>query len=202
VHRLRLSLALLAFLAAAPTALHASAFLFTIATASGPGTDPATTFVASGTLDGPTDPANATAFYIDTITGNANGFAFLGIESPGLGSIGHPVTSKGFTFDNVLYTAPGVPHADSLGFLVDLSSPIGVSLAHVYSVPITAANPGGYEVDVVDPHDPGAITPFSIVTFTVTGSPTTGAVPEPSALALLGTGLVGLTGMVRRRFNR
>ncbi|HTD97191.1 MAG TPA: PEP-CTERM sorting domain-containing protein [Edaphobacter sp.] len=189
-----LSLVLFATLAAAPAALHADTYSFSISTAAA-NNDPASSFVATGTLTGPVDPFNSTAFDITSITGSANGYDFLGVVAPGTTNSQTTAMSNGFTFDNVLFTTPGAPHTDEFGFLLNLNSPIGTSLAHVYYTGVTAANPGGYEVDVVDPTEPGAVTPFSIDSFTITPS----AVPEPSAFLLLGTGLLGVGGLIRHR---
>lgn len=196
-----LSFVALALVVAAPLKLHASAFSFTIATSDAPGADPATVFTASGTLTGNPDPFVANAFDITSITGSGNGFTFNSIVDAGIPNSGNPITDMGFTFNNVLYI--NSPHVDSLGFLITLGSPIGTSLAHVFFSGVTPSNPGGYEVDVVDPHDPGAITPFAIATFAVaplSGPPS--AIPEPSTLAFFGTGIVGLASLARRRLAR
>ena len=178
------SLVVLAALAA-PCALHADTYTYTITTANTSST-PGSTFTSSGTIAGPADPYVAGAFDINTITGAASNYTFSGIVNAGTNSQ-TPATMDGFTFDNVLYTGGG-NLVDSDGFLLYLTSPAGQSLAHVYYN-------AGYEVDVVDPSDPGDVTPFAITSFEVSPS----AVPEPGTLALLSTGLLGAATLMRRR---
>ena len=196
-HLARLALAL--SVSVAPLALHADTYNYNIVTADANGV-PGSGFTVSGNLTGGADPYAPGAFDITSITSNGtvSGYSFSGVVSPGTTDSQHPTTVNGFTFDNVLFTASspiaGSKYTSTDGFLLYLTSTIGTSLAHVYA---TDTNPGGYEVDVVDPNDPGALTPFAVESFTITPA----AVPEPTTLLLLATGALSGAGIVRRRFR-
>jgi hypothetical protein len=192
------TIAILSILAVAATALHADTYSYQIIAEAANG-DPAYNFTASGTFSGPVDPYNSAGVDVTAITGSANGYDFLGVVNPGTTNSQTPGTAFGFTFDNVLYPANGATHVDNLGILMYLNSPIGTSLAHVY-------NTGdGYLVDVIDPNEPGASTPFSVVStlgisaFSLAATPSGSSVPEPSTLLLLGSGVAGALGVVFRR---
>lgn len=169
---------------AAPTVALADTYTFSISTAPSSMGSPATSFVARGTLTGTPTPVMTPTLALTRVTGSAQGYAFTGIVPLGLFS--------GFTYDNLLFTDPSVQHVDGKGVLLYLNSPIGTSIAHVY-------DNAGYHVDIFDPNDPRDVTPFAIDTFSLTPSPTTPSVPEPSTFALLGSGALGLLGAARRK---
>lgn len=180
-------LALSAVVVATPNlAAHADTYSFLITTGS-TSTTPGTTFRASGTFTGSVASSTPPAVNLTNVTGAAQGYDFTGVVPVG--------SNSNFTYDNLLFTDPSAFRVDTEGILLTLGSPIGESLAHVFQ------SGGGYEVDVVDPNDPGDITPFVIDSnsFTISRAPSP-SVPEPSTLALIGTGILGAIGAFRRKF--
>jgi PEP-CTERM motif len=168
-----------ATLAALTLIARADSFTFLISTGS-TSTTPGSSFVVNGTLTGTPDATIPNAFDITGITGSGQGYTFTGVVPAG--------AEPSINYDDLLF--PNNPGAlvDGAGILLALSSPIGISLAHVY-------DNNGYHVDVFDPNDPVDITPFTIQTFDITGF----SIPEPSTILLIGSGALGLLGNLKRR---
>lgn len=150
-------------------------------------------FYAVGTLTGVTDPSTAGAFDITAGGGIANGTAFS-LVTPGSTSTADPVnieynTAGGpyyYTYDNVVYTQGAA--LDLYGLLFsEATDHLNLFLQNgtfVYSNDASGAN--------------DFLVNFTL-TDTAIGTAPVAAAPEPSSLALFGTGLLGGFNLLRRR---
>lgn len=159
-------------LSAAPSAFADTLFNFSFT-----GTD----FSGSGVL---TTTATGTAgeYLITNVTGTTNGKTISGVE---------PVNSAGFNNDNLLfYNSPASStDFDLYGVVYALSTSADVNLFYqdpTYGEYLLRPNGNSFLLDHA----------------TISVSPVASAVPEPESLMLLGTGALGLFGVLRRRMAR
>jgi hypothetical protein len=141
------------------------------------------TISGSGTLLA--DPLGGGAWQVTSISGTRNGVAITGLT-----------TYAGD--DNVVYTTfpqldyPGLAFTDANGFAYNVF--YDTATTDVYNcgfVGYCEIGPGTPGTDGLGPPR----DPVDSINFTLT------AVPEPGSLALLGTGVLALAGLVRRKLN-
>jgi PEP-CTERM motif len=162
-------------------AAHADTFTFQ---ASGAG------ITSSGTIVAVADPTLANAFDVTSISGTFNGTAITSLlPCPAYDPNNqcNNANPRNFSFDNLIYIASGQPFLDGGG----LGFGVGASGYQVNFFFDTSTPPGNYAIfDNTNFTEP--LSSFTVALATI---------PEPGSLILFGSGLLGVFGAMRRRFQ-
>ena len=143
--------------------------------------DPGTPFSGSGVFDA-VATKTADEFKVVGVTGTTDGEMISSLIAKG-----------GFGFnDNFLFFTPGSSSAtlDNSGVAYQLANGVDVSLFQSVPSLVDAQQIFGFPGSLVSEEQTAAV---SI-------TPQIAATPEPGSIALLGTGVLGMAGMVRRKF--
>lgn len=141
----------------------------------------------SGALTAVADTSIPNALDVTSISGTVNGAAITGLLACAAYDPNHPCSSSGnsFFYDNLLYPSDVPP----LGILVLDLRGIGFALGDSgLEGDFFASSTHQTSFITNSPHDNGRIARFSV-----------DSIPEPGSFFLLGTGLLGIASLVRRR---